>query len=1186
MSYTLILAEKPSAAQKIAYALSETEPKKIGKSVPSFKIQRGGKEMVVAPAVGHLFILDTKEKGKWTYPVFDIEWKTTYNQKGSFWAKKYFTNIQKLAKDADSFISATDYDTEGSVIAFNVLRFICGVKDGKRMKFSTLTKPDLVKAFENASDHLDFGQTEAGLTRHYLDFYWGINLTRAMTNALKDAGGFHIVSSGRVQSPTLKILVDRQKEIEKFVPVPYWEILLHGLVNAKKIEALYEKKKLWDKDEAHNIFEKCKGKNGKVVKVEKKEYKQNPPVPFDLTTLQRDAYNNFKFSPKQTLDIAQGLYLLALISYPRTSSQKLPASIGLKKILQNLGKQKDYKELSEKLLSKPKLWPNEGKRTDPAHPSVFPTGNIPKTLNPYQKKLYDLIVKRFLSVFADPALRETNTVKIDVNSEIFVANGVRTIQANWMEFYQPYTFFKEKILPEINEGDMVLVEKLDMVDKETQPPGRYSQASVLKEMEKLNLGTKCLTGDCKLISPDWKETNINSIWKKSEYICHDGDAEIRKINAQPIISFNQYSDNIEFTEPKLISRRKLKKKEKILKITTCGGEIKVTDDHFIYTYNEKIKKITLKRANEILENDKVINIITKNKKGKILLNKDFFERNKFRIYKNMYMSRFSQKNTLGILNGKIPIRWSSDLAWVLGYFYGDGSYNDPQYNGSHQLYFTAAEKSVKILKMRIKRIFGVEPKAYLVGKDKNKYKVQCNSAMATVIIKIFPLINGKKRLFIPKRFIGDFLRGFFDADGNVHLRSIGKVKILGNEAIGHGVPRIKMTLSKKDHIKWIKDLFLQIGIKTNISKGKAKLNDKYFECFTILIGGRDKVDKFAYKVGFDMKHKKETLYKGLLSDSLQYRTLKVCYDIVLFLKGKTLDIYQIKNNFEKYTNHDIKKALKYLVKISVLRRKRFSPHSNTPNRAVYSLIDKDYFIHALKASCVHIDSELHFSNIKKIEDIKSINQFVYDISVSKNSPNFITNGGILVHNSTRAQILQTLYERGYIKDTAITVTDLGKSVISALEKNSPEIISVEMTEKFEKEMEDIRNGKRKKEEVLEEAKGALEKILSEFKQKEKNIGEELMVGLKEVLKRQSTMGKCKCGGNLVIKYSKAGKRFVACDTYPKCTETFSLPHKGKLDVLETKCKTCGLHIVSVKNMGKRPWKLCIKCGFVNFKKRK
>jgi len=235
--YELIITEKPNAAKRIADALAEGKPIREGnKGVYYYKITRGNKDIVVSCAVGHLYGLAQKEGKKWTFPVFDIEWKPSYEMsKGAKFTEKYLNQIKKLCKDADSFTVATDYDVEGEVIGLNVIKYACKQKDASRMKFSTLTKPDLIEAYENKISHLDWGQANAGETRHFLDWFNGINYSRALTSSIKTAGSFKIMSTGRVQGPALKIIVYREKKIKAFKSVPFWQIELQGTVNKGNI---------------------------------------------------------------------------------------------------------------------------------------------------------------------------------------------------------------------------------------------------------------------------------------------------------------------------------------------------------------------------------------------------------------------------------------------------------------------------------------------------------------------------------------------------------------------------------------------------------------------------------------------------------------------------------------------------------------------------------------------------------------------------------------------------------------------------------------------------------------------------------------------------------------------------------------------------------------------------------------
>ena len=489
MSYQFIISEKPQASLKIAQALADKKvEKKVNNKVSYYEITHNGKKIVIGCAVGHLYGLAEKDKKGWTYPVFNFYWQPTYLiDKSAKFTKAYLDTLTKLCKDADDIYNFCDVDTEGELIFWNILRFVCNRKDAKRAYFSTLTKDELIKAFEEAKPHINFGLASAGETRHSLDWLWGINLSRALTLSIKSATGmFKLLSSGRVQGPALKTLYDREIDIKNFKSDPYWEIELKGLANKEDISAWHKQDKFWKKEEADIIIKKTKGKKAIVKSVEKKETKQPPLTPFDLTTLQMEAYRTLNISPKNTLEIAQNLYTGGFISYPRTSSQKLPESIGYVKILKSLSKK--FLEAGE-LLKKKNLVPSEGKKTDPAHPAIYPTGDIPK-LEGKDAGLYELIVRRFFVCFGEDALRETMTVEIDVNDEIFVAKGTRTKVEGWHKLYGDFLDLKEEELPDVKEKDEIKVKDIILYDKETQPPKRYTEASIIKELERKSLGTK------------------------------------------------------------------------------------------------------------------------------------------------------------------------------------------------------------------------------------------------------------------------------------------------------------------------------------------------------------------------------------------------------------------------------------------------------------------------------------------------------------------------------------------------------------------------------------------------------------------------------------------------------------------------------------------------------------------------
>ncbi|MBI5355680.1 MAG: DNA topoisomerase I, partial [Candidatus Aenigmarchaeota archaeon] len=256
--HTLIIAEKPRSAEKLAQSLADgnIEKSKGGKA-SWFEFTRNGKKHIVVPAVGHLFSLRQVGKG-WKYPIFDMEWAPIFEvSKSAGFAEDYYKNILKVAKGADDVIVACDYDVEGDVIAFNIIKFICARETAKRMKFSTLTKQDLVESYDNQLKSMDMLQVEAGLARHQLDWLWGLNSTRALTLAYKAATNrFKILSSGRVQGPALAILSNKEKEIGAFVPKPFWEVGAEIDVNGTMILASYSNGRLWNKSEAEVLVGK------------------------------------------------------------------------------------------------------------------------------------------------------------------------------------------------------------------------------------------------------------------------------------------------------------------------------------------------------------------------------------------------------------------------------------------------------------------------------------------------------------------------------------------------------------------------------------------------------------------------------------------------------------------------------------------------------------------------------------------------------------------------------------------------------------------------------------------------------------------------------------------------------------------------------------------------------------------
>ena len=388
--YTLIITEKPDAASRIASALdAEGKAEKKVESGVHYYVAKRHEDIVVVPALGHLYTVASKKRGKRGYPVFDFQWVPRYlAERGAARIRVWLKVISKLAENADKFIDACDYDVEGSIIGYSILKYACDGKEtaAQRMKYSTLTKEELEHSYADPLSSLDFSLIEAGLTRHEVDWLYGINLSRALTAAAKNySGRYATLSTGRVQGPTLNFLETRERRIKCFVPTPYWNIKAKVKVGRRVFEVEYEKNPVEIKAEAEAIIDSCKDQDGETEKVELTEFQQMPPLPFDLGSLQSEAYRLFRYTPIRTSSIAQRLYLDALISYPRTSSQKLPPAIGYQVILKKLGKNREYAKLTAELLAKPVLKPTEGKKIDRPCPPRYLSHRKPAKQNSQQR---------------------------------------------------------------------------------------------------------------------------------------------------------------------------------------------------------------------------------------------------------------------------------------------------------------------------------------------------------------------------------------------------------------------------------------------------------------------------------------------------------------------------------------------------------------------------------------------------------------------------------------------------------------------------------------------------------------------------------------------------------------------------------------------------------------------------------
>lgn len=413
--------------------------------------------------------------------------------------KDIIRSLKNLAKKSDAIIIATDFDREGELIGSDALRQMQEVAPDApvtRARYSAFTKHEITHAFENLVE-LDQDLADAGESRQHIDLIWGAVLTRYLTTA-RFSGLGNTRSAGRVQTPTLALVVAKERERLAFVPEDYW--LISGMAategdpsdekNASSFKIAHTSNRFMESAAADTAFAKVEGATtAHVSTLESRSRKQQPPAPFNTTSLQAAAASE-GISPARTMRLAESLYMDGLISYPRVDNTVYPASLDLRDCVKMLSKQPAYAQVCGEILKQDKIYATRGKQETTDHPPIYPTGVAnPDALQPAAWKLYNLIARRFLATLMGSATIATTKATIDVSGETFVAQGSVLQEAGFRAIY-PYGLKKDDQLPQLHEGQELSVANIEMVQKQTDPPARYSQGRLIQEMERLGLGTK------------------------------------------------------------------------------------------------------------------------------------------------------------------------------------------------------------------------------------------------------------------------------------------------------------------------------------------------------------------------------------------------------------------------------------------------------------------------------------------------------------------------------------------------------------------------------------------------------------------------------------------------------------------------------------------------------------------------
>ncbi|MGP6239272.1 DNA topoisomerase I [Cuniculiplasma sp. SKW4] len=494
MSRTLIISEKADAGRRIAYFLSDGKSKqKRSKGLNFIEYDDEENGFFLVPLSGHIVELDFPKNLKdWKMETLQdlIDSSLIHNVKN----KTAHESLTEIASRVDSVIVATDYDREGELIGTEALDIIKNKAkfNGRiyRAKFSALTGREIREAFSNFID-VDYRLANSAGAREEIDLYWGAVLTRFFSLITKRLGK-NFLSIGRVQTPTLAIIVKREEEIEKFIPEKYWEIKV-DFFKDHIFTGTNEEGRIFDREKIEKIFEKIKGHNGRVLYFEKKEERIYKPSPFNTTEFMREA-SRIGIMPGRAMKIAESLYVRGYISYPRTDNTVYQKSINLKAVVEKLKKGELARE-SEMVLSQENIYPSRGKMEATDHPPIYPTEVVlKKDLRNDEWKIYELIARRFLATLYREGKRDVRESVIEINGENFKTHGSIVTDPGWLEIYT-YRKANDVFHPDLVVGEDVEAKDWRIEEGETKPPARYDMASLIKEMERLNLGTKSTRHD-------------------------------------------------------------------------------------------------------------------------------------------------------------------------------------------------------------------------------------------------------------------------------------------------------------------------------------------------------------------------------------------------------------------------------------------------------------------------------------------------------------------------------------------------------------------------------------------------------------------------------------------------------------------------------------------------------------------
>ena len=492
----LIITEKDNAARRIADILSgESAETDRQNGVNVYKW--GGKRCIGLS--GHVVGVDfPPEYNDWR-DVEPVELIDASVEKQPT-KENIVRTLRLLARDATQVTIATDYDREGELIGKEAWELVRDVNEDapiNRVRFSSITQNEVTSAFENP-DELDFDLAAAGEARQIIDLIWGAALTRFLSLSSRQLGN-DFISVGRVQSPTLKLIVDREREIQAFDPEEYWEMFADLRKDDEEFESQYfyrdedgnEAERVWDEETAEKAYETIrKATEATVDSVSRRTRTDTPPTPFNTTQFIRAA-GSLGYSAQRAMSIAEDLYTAGYMTYPRTDNTVYPDDLDPEELLDTFAGNYTFGEDAESLLEQDEIEPTEGDEETTDHPPIHPTEDIPTKgeLSDDEWDVYELVVRRFFATVAESAKWEHLKVVSTVDDLTLKANGKRLLEEGYHAVY-PYFNTSENYVPNVEEGEELAITDTRIEDKETQPPRRYGQSRLIEKMEKMGIGTK------------------------------------------------------------------------------------------------------------------------------------------------------------------------------------------------------------------------------------------------------------------------------------------------------------------------------------------------------------------------------------------------------------------------------------------------------------------------------------------------------------------------------------------------------------------------------------------------------------------------------------------------------------------------------------------------------------------------